>query len=222
MNYPLRKAILAFVLEGDAEGLYNTVTELYSSYPSFVCDALMNLLGTHDTARIVSVLSGQPLEEMSNRELAHFRLDKVERERAVTRLKIASVLQFTMPGVPSVYYGDEAGGEGGHDPFCRMPYPWGREEKDLVAHYHFLGKLRREHTVFKHGELRFLERRTHFVAYTREDERERLLVLANSGEREEPFFLNSECVDAVTGEKIVGWLTVSPISVRILVELTPS
>ncbi|MBE6661715.1 MAG: glycoside hydrolase family 13 protein, partial [Ruminococcaceae bacterium] len=73
MNYPLKNAILAFVLEGDAECFYNTVTELYSSYPPFVCDALMNLLGTHDTARILSVLGNAPLDRMSNADLATYR-----------------------------------------------------------------------------------------------------------------------------------------------------
>ncbi len=218
MNYPLRNAILAFVLEGDAERFYNTVTELYSSYPPFVCDALMNLLGTHDTARVLSVLSGAPLEAMSNRELAHFRLSGEERTRAIARLKLASTLQFTVFGVPSVYYGDEAGLEGGRDPFCRMPYPWGREEKELVEHYRFLGALRRGHHVFKHGDMRFWERRAHFVAYTREDENERLLVLANCGEREEAFSLGSEHVDVATGERHSGEIFLPPMSAKILSE----
>ena len=218
MNYPLRNAILSFVLEGDATCFYNVVTELYSSYPPFVCDVLMNLLGTHDTARILSVLGGAPLEEMKNRELAHFRLCEEQRKVAIKRLKVASTLQFTLFGVPSVYYGDEAGLEGGRDPFCRRPYPWGREERELVAHYQFLGKLRKEHRVFKHGDLRFLERREHFVAYVREDENERLWILANSGDREEAFALSSACVDVATKERLIGRVILPPMSARILAE----
>lgn len=219
MNYPLRSAILAFVMKGDAVCFYNTVTELYASYPPFVCDALMNLLGTHDTARALSVLSGAPLEEMENRELARFRLDKEARRRAIARLKVASVLQFTVFGVPSVYYGDEAGVEGGRDPFCRMPYPWGHEEKELIEHYRFLGNLRREHRALKHGDFRFLEHRDGFVAYVREDENERLLILANSGEREEPFSLTSAYVDAATGKRLSGRISLPPMSAKILSEI---
>ena len=218
MNYPLRNAVLAFVLHGDAASLYNAATELYSSYPPFVCDALMNLLGTHDTARILSVLSGVPLEEMDNAELARFRLGAEQRRTAVARLKVASTLQFTLPGVPSVYYGDEAGLEGGRDPFCRMPYPWGHEEGELMEHYRFLGGLRAKHSVFRHGTLCFWEHREHFVAYTREGVGERLLILANSGEREETLSLPSAWTDVATGERVWGPVPLAPMSVKVLSE----
>ncbi len=218
MNYPLKDAILAFVLHGDASCLYNTVTELYSSYPPLVCDALMNLLGTHDTARILSVLGGAPLEKMENRELARFRLSVEQRRMAIARLKVASTLQFTLPGVPSVYYGDEAGLEGGRDPFCRMPYPWGREEEDLVEHYRFLGGLRAKHSVFRHGALCFWEYREHLVAYTRESKDERLLILANSGERAEALSLPSAWTDVATGERMCGSVSLEPMSARVLSE----
>ncbi|MBO5305178.1 MAG: glycoside hydrolase family 13 protein [Clostridia bacterium] len=218
MNYPVRNAILAFVLEQDGNAFYNTLTELYSSYPSFVCDSLMNLLGTHDTARILSVLGDAPLESMSNRELATYRLDKTRRERAICLLKLASTLQFTVFGVPSVYYGDEAGLEGGRDPFCRMPYPWGREDAELVAHYRFLGKLRKEHAVFQSGAMTFLAHRHGFVAYARENESERILILANSGECEETVPLSALYADLASGKYYIESVTVSPRSAMVLKE----
>ena len=216
MNYPLRNAILSFVLEGNAESFYNTVTDLYSSYPPFVCDALMNLLGTHDTARILSVLGEAPFAEMSQDAVAAYRLPPHKLTEARQRLKLASLLQFTVRGVPSVYYGDEVGLEGGHDPFCRMPYPWGREDKELQEHYRFLGDLRREHGVFEHGEMCFLTHRPYFLAYTREDERERLLFLINSGACEQSLPLSSEYVNVVTGQCVVQAVTVAPMRFVIL------
>lgn len=216
MNYPVRNAILAFVTQGDADMFYNTLTELYSLYPPMVCDVLMNLLGTHDTERILSVLGGAPFDSMSNRELAVFRLDEKHREEGVRLLKLASVLQFTVFGVPSVYYGDEVGLEGGHDPFCRMPFPWGRENQELLAHYRFLGKLRGDHSVFKNGSMVFREHRDHFVAYTRENEEECLLVLVNCGEAEEIMPLSSACVDLANGDLYRESVIVSPKSALIL------
>ncbi len=219
MNYPVRNAILAFVLHQDGEAFYNALTELYASYPPFVCDALMNVLGTHDTERILSVLGNAPLGAMSNQELASYRLDEKQRKEGIRLLKLASVLQFTVFGVPSVYYGDEAGLEGGRDPFCRMPFPWGREDEELLAHYRFLGKLREEHTAFKHGRMVFCAHKKHFVAYTRENDEERLLILANAGEREEIIPLSFGCVDLMSGKCYLENIVVPPRSAVVLKEI---
>ena len=216
MNYPLRNAILDFVLHGHADSFYNTVTELYASYPPFVCHALMNLLGTHDTERILSVLSGAPLDSMSNAELAEYRLSDEQRETGIGLLKLASVLQFTVFGVPSIYYGDEAGAEGGHDPFCRFPFPWGREDGRLQVHYRKLGQIRKEHSAFRDGDLVFLERAEHFVAYTRENDKERILVLVNTGDKTRNMSLPGPCVDLLDGKHYRDTVLVAPRSALIL------
>lgn len=218
MNYPLRNAILDFVLLGDANSFYNTVTELYASYPPFVCHALMNLLGTHDTERVLSVLGGAPLDSMSNSQLATYRLSNHEKERAIRLLKMASVLQFTVFGVPSVYYGDEAGVEGGHDPFCRFPFPWERENEQLQAHYRELGQIRKKHAVFADGDLVFTERRDHFLAYVRENDRERIWILVNSGEQAENMSLPVACTDMLSGQTYRDTLSVEAKTALILKE----
>jgi 4-alpha-glucanotransferase len=50
-------------------------------------------------------------------------MSAASRKRAITRLRLAVCIQMTVPGVPIIYYGDEAGMEGHKDPFCRLPYP---------------------------------------------------------------------------------------------------
>ena len=62
---------------------------------------------------------------------------------------MASFLQFTLPGAPTVYYGDEVGMEGYADPFNRRTYPWGREDEELLAHYRRLGQLRRDNPALR-------------------------------------------------------------------------
>ena len=184
MNYPFRNAVLAFLQEGDAVGFYHALTELYASYPPAVSNSLMNLLGTHDTERILTVLGDKTAGEgKKNAELAHRKLSKDARRRAVKLLKIAAVLQFTVFGVPSIYYGDEVGLEGYHDPFCRMPFPWGREDAELLAHYRALGELRRRHPALKDGDFRFLVCEEHAFAFERVDKTtgDRLCVAANMG-----------------------------------------
>ena len=179
MNYPTKNAIIDFMKSGDCTHLYNTVTELYSTYPRAVCDCLMNLLGTHDTERILTVLAGESAEGHSNSELSVMRLDQKQRDYGIRLLKLASVLQYTLYGFPSVFYGDEVGLEGYRDPFCRMPFPWGKEEDSLLAHYRALGKLRKEHSAFAGGDFRVTAHDHGLFAFEREDAEEKLLIIVN-------------------------------------------
>ena len=216
MNYPVRNAILALVLQGDSKTFCNILKELYSSYPPEVCDSLMNLLGTHDTDRILTTLSGVLPDGISNADLSVFRLTKEQRERAISRLKLASVLQFTVFGVPSVFYGDEVGLEGGHDPFCRMPYPWGRENRSLLVHYKKLGGIRRKHSAFKHGSFKILVENDGFVVYERANEKERLLILGNGGESSASLMLDCKGKELLSGKFVDGEITVPPATAMIL------
>ncbi|MBR0442887.1 MAG: glycoside hydrolase family 13 protein [Clostridia bacterium] len=185
MNYPVRNALIAFVRDGDAEQLYHTLTELYASYPRAVCNCLMNFLGTHDTERILTVLGDPHIgDSRTNVELSVARLNTPQRTLAIKRLHTALTLLFTVFGVPSLFYGDEAGMEGHHDPFCRRPFPWGREVLSLVDHVRFLSKLRGAHTCFGTGEFRILRHGVHTIAYERRLENEVFVIAANMGGEE--------------------------------------
>ncbi len=186
MNYPVRSGILAFVGEGCADLFYDVLTELYASYPRAVSDALMNLIGTHDTERILTVL-GSPQEDFDrpNSELSTAALSPESRAIAVRRLKLASLLQYTVFGIPSLYYGDEVGMEGYHDPFCRRPFPWHEVDlparAEILAHYRGLGELRRS-PVFHGGDFRILDHGEHYIVYERAWGDERLVIAAHRGE----------------------------------------
>ncbi len=219
MNYPFRNAVMAFLTQRDAEIFYDILTEIYATYPPTVSHALMNLLGTHDTERILTVLGDEGRGEgETNDTLARMRLTDVQKKQAVRLLKIASVLQFTVYGVPSVYYGDEAGLEGYHDPFCRMPFPWGREDEEILAHYRALGAMRRRHTALKNGDFRFLLHTPHAFAFERHDPEtgDRLTVVANMGDDCVTLTLDGAYRDALTGENVGRSVTVPPVSCAVL------
>lgn len=222
MNYPLREGILAFVQWGDAQTLYRVLTEIYASYPRAVSDSLMNLLGTHDTVRIFTHL-GAPVEdgEKPNRALAVYRLSDEAAERACTRLTIAATLQFTVYGIPSIYYGDEVALEGWHDPFCRMPFPWKELEHPvrsrILSLYRRLGQIRREWSVFDHGEFRVVRHTDRMIAYVREKGDEQVLVCANMGTEAVSFPLgNVHGCDLLQQTDVTDAVCVEPVSVRVI------
>ena len=156
MNYPLRDAVISYVLHGDAVHLRRTVEGVLWRYPPQVTGSLMNFLGTHDTARILTVLGGGLPESAPNAALAADRLSPEARVRGLRLTALAFMLIAIFPGALSIYYGDEAGLEGHGDPFCRRPYPWGGEDSSLLSLVRRLGKLRHAHRAFTDGELSIL------------------------------------------------------------------
>jgi glycosidase len=128
--------------------------------------------------RILTVLGGDEFPE-GRPAMSKYRLDEQQLKRGKERLKLASTLQFTLPGVPCVFYGDEAGMEGGADPFCRRCYPWGYVDSDLISWYISLSRIRKEHGAFIHGKYTLIEARDGLFAYTRGEGDERVLVAVN-------------------------------------------
>lgn len=152
MNYPWREAILRFIGgQEDASDFCERVLRIAENYPPQVLRCVMNLLGTHDTPRILTQLgdpSGGSKESLSVR-----RLTRRQREQAVLKLRMAAFLQFVLPGSPCIYYGDEAGMEGYDDPFCRHCFPWGTEDSALTAYYRALAQLKNASPALRLGDI---------------------------------------------------------------------
>jgi len=166
MNYPFRTAIVNFVKNLDGgRGFKETVMSIMENYPPQVAACNMNLLGTHDTPRILTALVDDfdgSREEKAKRHLSRNLLPV-----AVERLQMASFLQYTLPGSPSLYYADEAGMEGYRDPFNRRTYPWGREDPELLAHFRRLGQLRKAYDALRLGDIQFFQAEDRRLGFTR-------------------------------------------------------
>lgn len=156
MNYPFRRAIFDLITKGDREGFRDTVTAIAEHYPKESMDVCFTLIGSHDTQRALTALSCVDAP-YSKAERRSYRLSDEYYAFAKLRLKAAAILQYTLPGVPCVYYGDEAGVQGFEDPLNRGTYPWGREDDDLLGHYRALGELRRRNANALRGKIRFLD-----------------------------------------------------------------
>ena len=152
MNYPLREAILAFVTgQTPAKDLVRLIEHQAEVYPPQFRYSLMNLIGSHDRARVLNVLCGKEGKGLSKAEQQALRLTPAEYTLAVRRLKTCVDILCALPGCPTIYYGDEAGLTGCPDPFCRRPFPWSKVDQAL--HDFIAAKLthRRESDVLRLG-----------------------------------------------------------------------
>ena len=178
MNYPFRTAIINFVRGWDSgRGLKDTVMSIVENYPPQVVACNMNLLGTHDTPRILTALVDD--FDGNREEQAKRRLSRNQLELARERLLAASFLQYTLPGSPSLYYGDETCMEGYRDPFNRRPFPWGREDWEIQDHFKRLGQLRKDYAALRLGDIRFFESQDRHIGFTRSYEGHTLRVYVN-------------------------------------------
>ncbi len=184
MNYPFANAILSFARDGIAEQFYTAVMQIVENYPKPALDVMMNHIGTHDTERAITKIAGENCAYRDRVWQSEKNLSQAEYKRGELLLMFAAVLQYTLPGVPSVYYGDEAGLQGYKDPFNRGYYPWGHENQTLLAFYKRLGTLRRSLPCLKDGTISFLSSVLGCTAFVRENGTEAILVIANRNDRE--------------------------------------
>ncbi len=152
MNYPLREAILDFMLgKKPAAALVRLVRHQEEVYPAQFRYSLMNLVGSHDRCRVLNLLGGREEQEKTKAEQRQVRLSVSEYDLAVRRYKLCVDLLCALPGCPTIYYGDEAGLTGCHDPWNRRPYPWGSEDKELQAYVRNKLNHRQHSSTLKYG-----------------------------------------------------------------------
>ncbi len=157
MNYRFRRALLGF-LNGDfsdpnqgfirglnADQFNSVLQSIKEDYPAPAYETAMNLVGTHDTQRILWALTP------GERNRAEKEFDATNLAEGKAKLKLLAIMQMTMPGAPTVYYGDEVGLTGDTDPDDRRPFPWDSMDAGLLAHYQALTALRNGHSFLRTG-----------------------------------------------------------------------
>ena len=156
-NYPLRESLINFT-KGyiKSDKFIRKIMSLYENYPRETFLGNMNVIGTSDTERILTVLDGN-----------------------IQLLKIIVALQFTLPGVPLIYYGDEAGVTGGKDPDNRKSYPWNHEDHDLIDFYKMICDIRNSQDSLKKGDFNIFNTDEDIFAFERIYENEKITIIVN-------------------------------------------
>ena len=169
MNYPLKDELIDFLLKhGDGELFMNRICTLWENYPPQAFYALMNLLGTHDTVRIYTVmLNGSGNDRTLGRQ----------------RLLLALPVWAFMPGIPCLYYGDELGMEGERDPMNRQCFPTKAQDEEVARFYRRLLRFYKRAMAGEIMEFRPGDCGKGYVSFFREGETKRIYVLINQSDQ---------------------------------------
>ncbi len=179
MNYPLKNAIINFIRTGNVDNLSLVIKEQLDHYPKSVINSLMNMLSTHDTIRLITAVAGEDLINNTKDVMNKTFIPKEFLPNAKFLVKVASLLQYTLYGVPSLYYGDEIGLQGYVDPLNRKCFPWGQEDVELLSWFEFLGNLRKNYDAFTNGELELICDKNERMIFARKGLKSEVLIAVN-------------------------------------------
>ena len=159
---------------GNADSFMDAMRYHMASFMWPSLSVAMNELSNHDHSRF--------LTRTNHRvgRMDHFDYDAASADVDKAVMKEAVVMQMTWPGAPTLYYGDEAGVCGFTDPDNRRTYPWGLEDKELLAFHKKAIALHKEHRVFAEGSLVLLHGDYNILAYGRFDSEEQIVCLFNN------------------------------------------
>lgn len=185
MNYPVKETVLQYIFDKNPSSLVSTLRMLENNYPKVVRDNLMNFLTTHDTRRVFS------------------EIQKRDEKNAFTLYKIASALIFTLPGVPSIFYGDEYGMQD-NDGSSRGCFDWQNNQNEIFEWFKNITKIRK-FKVLKDGEINVLYAKDGKFVFERFNENERIIVMTNLDSSPLKIELKGEYTSFLSGERVTDF-----------------
>ena len=200
MNYPLKDAVINYLRTGNSRAISEVMEMITQNYPKQSIDCLMNIIGTHDTMRILTALGTENFTD--NKDImAESKLSSNERTNGIFLLKAAVLMQMTLPGIPCIYYGDEAGLEGYSDPFNRRFFPWDNIDKSIHDFYKKICSIRKENKkIFADGEYELVREANGLFCYKRKKGEKEIYAYVNLSDK--AYHLTDIFISLLTGEPV--------------------
>ena len=218
MNYQFRNAVTSFAMGTGSDQTTRQMEKIRERYPEEAFYAMMNLVGSHDTTRILSYLDGIGDDRADKSLDAAFPTYAKTSAAAKARQYLVAFLQFTYAGAPTIYYGDEIGMVGSDDPDDRRAMEWGRGNKELVEWYATLAAVRDAYPALRTGDVSPVDLdNDSLLAFVRADGNNTITVIANNSASEQTAALEGTYVDVLTGKTFDGSVTVPARNGLILV-----
>ena len=224
MNYVFRDAVAGFARgylinrDNKSENYDNDLTAdeamtileiLRERYPEEAFYAMMNLVASHDTSRILSYLDDVEDDRYQKDVDSAFPTYEGTSEEAKQLQYVVSFLQFTYAGAPTIYYGDEIGMVGGDDPDDRRAFTWGKGNQDIVEWYAEMAAIRAAYPALRTGSVEpFSTGNDDVVGFVRADADNTLVVLANRAATAQTVAYEGTWVDLISGETFTDTITI--------------
>lgn len=194
MNYPFSNAILKYIRFGDVECFRETITSILDEYPPCAISTLMTSLSTHDITRAMTTLAGEGINNFAYQwvwDVTKNRDWQYEHDSlgdnynlAKTRFKLATIIQYFLPGNPCIFYGDEVGLHGYKDPFNRKCYPWGHEDNELLEFFKQIGELKKSVTEIYKLDFKIIYITNDVLIFERTDNTKSILIAVNRTDKQ--------------------------------------
>lgn len=207
MNYMLIDALIRYYKYQDCWKLENVINEIFAEYPTDAINTLMNFTSTHDMSRLIEIFATNSFNPRKQNawDLDYDNASNFVRDHTLTAseykygkkmLKSYCAALAFLPGIFSVFYGDEAGLQGLHNLANRAPFPWGKEDTDLQAYFRNMLAVRAKNKFLKTAECKILEISKERFMYERISEQEKILVIASRTHYEENLYIPEKYQDA--------------------------
>lgn len=191
MNYPFKNLILNYALGTSGKDFSDGVTDILENYPKPAVDVLMNFIGTHDTVRAITALNNKYIEP---KKQGGWKMSEEEYDKAKKKLMLCVFLQFSLPGIPCIYYGDEVGLQGFKDPYNRMTFPYGNEDNEIFEFHKKITALKTKYKDDFSEQLKPVYSDENIVCFKRGN----LIFAANNGSNR---FFEIENIDSIVFSK---------------------
>jgi glycosidase len=189
MNYQLIDALIRYFKYCDINKLDYIIKDILCEYPKDTINTLMNFTSTHDISRAINIFSSNDFNgysewawNLNNNDLEwckNFKLSLDQHKKGQELYKAYTFALTFLPGILSIFYGDEIGLEGIGNLANRKPFPWGKENKELLEYFRYLGNIRNSEKFLEEANLNILDINKNYFMFERENENESVLVTVN-------------------------------------------
>lgn len=191
MNYPWIDPLIRYFKYADTESLRWAINDALNEYPEESIYAQMNFTSTHDISRPLTIYGTykefseygewvwDPLRKDDRQYCQNFKLTEEQYQHAKKIYKAHVTTLAFLPGILSIFYGDEAGVEGLGNLSNRKPFPWGEEDKDLIEFFTSIGKVRLNNQFLETAKLNVLKLNKDYIMFERINDHEKALIAVN-------------------------------------------
>lgn len=222
MNYMFRGAAIAYAKGGTSEAAMNTLERLRERYPKEAFYAMMNLVDSHDTTRLLSYLDGIDDDRNQKEVDKAFPSYETTSEEAKKKQYLVALMQFTYAGAPTIYYGDELGMVGADDPDDRRAMIWGEGNESLVKWYAKLATIRNNYTALRTGSVEPVKGTgDEILSYVRRDNSDTMLVAMNNSAtaKDAVFDLNDLKLDATALTDVISGTNYTVVAGKVTISI---